>query len=83
MTDPTIQRATCAAVRDVLDHTLDLTDVQRNWRSRLWMRAREQLFVLGGCPGTDARYSQPPTPPSAVDAVLSWCARELDRVGVP
>jgi hypothetical protein len=81
--DPTIQRATCAAVLDVLDHTRDLTDAQRNRRSRLGMRASEQLFALGNGPGTDARYSQPPTPPSAVDAVLAWCARELDRVGVP
>lgn len=81
--DPTVQRATCAAVLDVLDHTLDLTDVQRNRRSRLGMRACEQLFALGGCAGTNTLYSQPPTPPSAVDAVLLWCARELDRVGVP
>jgi hypothetical protein len=78
--DPTIQRATCAAVLDVLARTRSLNDAQR---TRLLVRAIDQLFALGGCPANAARYTQPPTPPSAVDAVLSWCARELDRVGVP
>lgn len=72
MTDPTIQRATCAAVLDVLARTPSSPE-----RSALWERAK------GHAAPSLAEYPLPETPPSAVDAVLSWCARELDRVGVP
>ena len=77
MTDPTIQRATCAAVLDVLARTRCTDDAASECHEHLWQRALDVVRPF------DRFTSQPPTPPSAVDAVLSWCARELDRVGVP
>jgi hypothetical protein len=81
--DPTVQRATCAAVLDVLLHTSSENDAQHDEIARITNRVADHIEHFGAPVRLDGLYSQPPTPPSAVDAVLSWCARELDRVGVP
>jgi hypothetical protein len=77
MTDPTIQRATCAAVLDVLARTEPHTTAAASHHVESALPEADVVRPF------DRFTSQPPTPPSAVDAVLAWCARELDRVGVP
>lgn len=77
MTDPTIQRATCTVVLYVLARTEPYDRETASRHVALWQRALDVVRPF------DRFTSQPPTPPSAVDAVLSWCSRELDRVGVP
>ena len=74
--DPAVQRATCAAVLDVLARTRCTDDAARECHEHIWQRALNMWPF-------DRFTHHPTTPPSAVDAVLSWCARELDRVGVP
>ena len=75
--DPAVQRATCAAVLDVLARTTCHAGETTALHNALWYRALDVVRPF------DRFTSQPPTPPSAVNAVLAWCARELDRVGVP
>lgn len=75
--DKVVQHATCAAVLDVLTRTKPLDPQVASEHAMLWRRAAS--FASPSC----AAYGQTETPRVSIDAVLSFCAAELFRVGVP
>ena len=76
MTDPTVQRTTCTVVLYVLARTEPYDRETASRHVALWQRALDVVRPFD-------RFTSQPHAPSAVNAVLAWCARELDRVGVP